>query len=76
MLRREFIGIWWGLLVVTKGSTITIVLGCIVEWSLPMAPWRRLLPKGLIKSSWLLPSLIIPTLMHDLIKASIPCNII
>ncbi|KAL4293701.1 hypothetical protein AHAS_Ahas18G0154400 [Arachis hypogaea] len=35
-----------------------------------------LLPRGLIKSLWLLPSLIIPTLMHVLVIAPIPCNII
>ena len=65
--------IWWRWFV-TKGSTITIVLACIVEWSLSMVSWKALLPRGLIKPSWLLPSLILPTLMPVLIIASIPYN--
>jgi len=71
-----FIVCWWRLLIVTNRSTITIALVCIIEWLLLMAHWRMLLPKGLIKSSWLLPSLIVPTLMHVPIMASIPYNII
>ncbi|KAL4287581.1 hypothetical protein AHAS_Ahas19G0200500 [Arachis hypogaea] len=39
-----------------------------------IAHWRGLLPRGLIKSLWLLPSLILPTLMPVLIIASIPYN--
>ncbi|KAL4337821.1 hypothetical protein AHAS_Ahas12G0148500 [Arachis hypogaea] len=39
-----------------------------------MVSWRVLLPKGLIRSSWLLPSLIVLTLMHVHVIASIPCN--
>ncbi|KAL4357081.1 hypothetical protein AHAS_Ahas09G0151000 [Arachis hypogaea] len=57
-----------------KRSTITIVLVCIIEWLLVIVHWRGLLPRGLIKSLRLLPSLIIPTLMHVLIIASIPYN--
>ncbi|KAL4344686.1 hypothetical protein AHAS_Ahas11G0203200 [Arachis hypogaea] len=76
MLRRGFIGIWWGLLVITKGSTISIVLVCTLEWLLLIVSWRGLLPRGLIESLWLLPSLIIPTLMYVLIIASISYNII
>jgi len=71
-----FIVCWWGLLIVTKRSTITIVLGCIVEWLLLMAHWRRLLLKGLIKSLWLLPSLIVPSLIQAFIVISISYNII
>ncbi|KAL4287810.1 hypothetical protein AHAS_Ahas19G0223400 [Arachis hypogaea] len=76
MLRRGFIGIWWCLLVVTKRSTTTIVLVCIIEWLLVIVHWRGLLPRGLIKSLWLLTSLTVPTLMHVRIIASIPYNII
>jgi len=65
--------IWWRWFV-TKESTITIVLACIVGWSLSMVSWKVLLPKGLIRSSWLLPSLIVSTLMHVPIIASIPFN--
>ncbi|KAL4300464.1 hypothetical protein AHAS_Ahas17G0203500 [Arachis hypogaea] len=72
MLMRGFISIGWGLLVVTERSTVTIVLVCIIEWLLVIAHWRGLSPRGLIKSLWLLPSLIIPTLMHVLIIAPIP----
>ncbi|KAL4321683.1 hypothetical protein AHAS_Ahas14G0135000 [Arachis hypogaea] len=39
-----------------------------------MVSWRLLLPKGLIRSSCLLPSLIALTLMHVPIIASIPFN--
>ncbi|KAL4350579.1 hypothetical protein AHAS_Ahas10G0156100 [Arachis hypogaea] len=76
MLRGWFIGVWWGLLVTTRGSTITIVLACIMGRSLSVVPWKVLLPKGLIRSSWLLPSLIFPTLMAVLIVISSSCNII
>ncbi|KAL4321796.1 hypothetical protein AHAS_Ahas14G0146300 [Arachis hypogaea] len=41
-----------------------------------MVVWKVLLPKGLIRSSWLHPSLIILTLMHFPVMASIPFNII
>ena len=41
-----------------KGSTMSVSLVCIVEQSLPMVSWRMLLPKGLIRASWLHPSLI------------------
>ncbi|KAL4307210.1 hypothetical protein AHAS_Ahas16G0255500 [Arachis hypogaea] len=74
MLKRRFIIMWWALLVITRGSTITVVLTCIVEWSWSMVSWRVLLPKGLIRSSWLLPSLINLTLMHVPVIISIPCN--
>ncbi|KAL4371398.1 hypothetical protein AHAS_Ahas06G0163000 [Arachis hypogaea] len=57
-------------------STITIVLVCIIEWLSVIVHWRRLLPRGLIKSLWLLPPLIVLTLMHIHIIASIPYNII
>ncbi|KAL4306229.1 hypothetical protein AHAS_Ahas16G0157400 [Arachis hypogaea] len=39
-----------------------------------MVPWKVLLPKGLIRSSWLLPSLIVLTLMHVPVIVSIPYN--
>ncbi|KAL4315906.1 hypothetical protein AHAS_Ahas15G0231900 [Arachis hypogaea] len=39
-----------------------------------MVSWKVLLPKGLIRSSWLLPSLIVLTLMHVPVIISIPCN--
>ncbi|KAL4315746.1 hypothetical protein AHAS_Ahas15G0215900 [Arachis hypogaea] len=76
MLRGWSISTGWGLLVTTRGSTISISLVCIVEWSLPMISWRVLFPKGLIRSSWLHPSLIVLTLMHVPAIASIPFNII
>ncbi|KAL4381324.1 hypothetical protein AHAS_Ahas04G0122100 [Arachis hypogaea] len=69
-------GIWWVLLVTTKGSTISIILVCIVEWSLSMISWKVLLSKGLIRSSWLHPSLVALTLMHIPIVISSSCNII
>ncbi|KAL4276041.1 hypothetical protein AHAS_Ahas20G0167500 [Arachis hypogaea] len=75
MLRRGFIGILWWVLIFTEKSTITIVLVCIIEWLL-IVHWRWLLPRGLIKSLWLLPSLIFPSLMHILIVISSSCNIV
>ncbi|KAL4306406.1 hypothetical protein AHAS_Ahas16G0175100 [Arachis hypogaea] len=39
-----------------------------------MVSWKVMLPKGLIRSSWLLPSLIVLTLMHVPVIISIPCN--
>ncbi|KAL4394134.1 hypothetical protein AHAS_Ahas02G0121600 [Arachis hypogaea] len=41
-----------------------------------MITWKVLLPKGLIRSSWLRPSLIVLTLMHILVIASSSCNIV
>ncbi|KAL4276061.1 hypothetical protein AHAS_Ahas20G0169500 [Arachis hypogaea] len=41
-----------------------------------MVVWKVLLPKGLIRSSWLRPSLIVLTLMHVPVISSIPVNII
>ncbi|KAL4276285.1 hypothetical protein AHAS_Ahas20G0191900 [Arachis hypogaea] len=76
MLRRGFIGIWWGLLVTKRGSTVSIVLVCTLEWLLLIISWWRLLPRGLSISLRLLPPLIVPSLMHILIVASIPYNII
>ncbi|KAL4287416.1 hypothetical protein AHAS_Ahas19G0184000 [Arachis hypogaea] len=62
------------MLVVTKGSTISNFWACIVGWSLSMVSWKVLLSKGLIRSSWLLPTLIFPTLMYVPVIASIPSN--
>ncbi|KAL4316472.1 hypothetical protein AHAS_Ahas15G0288500 [Arachis hypogaea] len=74
MLRGWFNSTGWDLLVTTRRSTISIALACIVEWSSPVVLWRVLLPKGWIKSSWLHPSLTVPTLMHVPAIASIPFN--
>ncbi|KAL4371520.1 hypothetical protein AHAS_Ahas06G0174000 [Arachis hypogaea] len=76
MLRRGLIGIVWWVLIVTKRSTITIILICIIEWLFLVTHWRGLLPRGLIKSLWRLPSLIVPTLMHVFIVISSSCNIV
>ncbi|KAL4293991.1 hypothetical protein AHAS_Ahas18G0183400 [Arachis hypogaea] len=74
MLRGWSISTRWGLLVTTRGSTISIALACIVKWSSSVVLWKMLLPKGLIRSSWLRPSLIVLTLMHVPVIASIPFN--
>ncbi|KAL4374197.1 hypothetical protein AHAS_Ahas05G0157700 [Arachis hypogaea] len=76
MLRRVFIGVWWWSLIIKRVLTIAIILVCFLEWHLVIICWWRLLPRGLIKSLWLLPSLILPSLMHIFIVASIPYNII
>ncbi|KAL4396601.1 hypothetical protein AHAS_Ahas01G0108200 [Arachis hypogaea] len=57
-------------------STITFVLVCIMEWLLLIVHWRGLLPRGLMKSLWLLPSLIVPSLMQAFIVISTSYNII
>ncbi|KAL4381234.1 hypothetical protein AHAS_Ahas04G0113100 [Arachis hypogaea] len=41
-----------------------------------MISWRVLSPKGLIRSSWLRPSLIALTLMHIPVIAFSSCNIV
>ncbi|KAL4287682.1 hypothetical protein AHAS_Ahas19G0210600 [Arachis hypogaea] len=46
-----------------------------MEWLLLIVHWRRLLPRGLIKSLWLLPSLIVPSLMQAFIVISTSYNI-
>ncbi|KAL4391539.1 hypothetical protein AHAS_Ahas03G0255200 [Arachis hypogaea] len=76
MLRRGSIGIWWWLLIIKRVFTIAIILVCLLEGLLVIVCWWRLLPRGLIKSLQLLPSLVVPTLMHVLIVASISCNIV
>ncbi|KAL4287210.1 hypothetical protein AHAS_Ahas19G0163400 [Arachis hypogaea] len=59
-----------------KGSTISIVLVCTLEWLLLIVSWWRLLPRGLSISLRLLPLLIVSSLMHVLIVASISYNIV
>ncbi|KAL4365647.1 hypothetical protein AHAS_Ahas07G0127000 [Arachis hypogaea] len=76
MLRRGFIGVWRWLLKIKRALTIAIILICFLEWLLVIVCWRRLLPRGLIKSLWLLPSLVVPSLMHVLIVISSSCNMI
>ncbi|KAL4276849.1 hypothetical protein AHAS_Ahas20G0248300 [Arachis hypogaea] len=76
MLRIRFISIWWWFLKVTRRFTITIRLICIIEWLLLIVHWWGLLPIGLIICIWLLPPLIVPSLMHILIEASISYNIV
>ncbi|KAL4287819.1 hypothetical protein AHAS_Ahas19G0224300 [Arachis hypogaea] len=78
MLRRGFIGIWWGwgLLVTTRGSTISIGWIGTLEWFLVIVSGWRLLQRGLIKSLWLLPSLIVPSLMQAFIVISSSYNMI
>ncbi|KAL4329591.1 hypothetical protein AHAS_Ahas13G0315400 [Arachis hypogaea] len=76
MLRGWFIGMWWGLLTITIRVTTSIRLICIRIGSMPIRVRRLLLPRRLINPLRLLPSLIVPSLMHILIVASIPYNII
>ncbi|KAL4287389.1 hypothetical protein AHAS_Ahas19G0181300 [Arachis hypogaea] len=53
-----------------------IRLVCIRSWIVPIRYWRRLLPRWLINSLRLLSSLIVPSLMHVVIVASIFYNIV
>ncbi|KAL4316014.1 hypothetical protein AHAS_Ahas15G0242700 [Arachis hypogaea] len=76
MLRRWFIGIWWWLLIITIRVTTSIRLICIRIMIIPMRIRRLLLPRRLINPLRLIPSLIVPSLMHILIVAPIYYNII
>ncbi|KAL4344590.1 hypothetical protein AHAS_Ahas11G0193600 [Arachis hypogaea] len=76
MLRRWFIGIWWWLLTITIRVTTSIKLICIRIRIIPIRIQRLLLPRRVINPLRLLPPLIVPSLMHILIIAPIPYNII
>ncbi|KAL4344693.1 hypothetical protein AHAS_Ahas11G0203900 [Arachis hypogaea] len=76
MLRGWFIGMWWWLLTITIRVTTSIRLICIRIRIIPIRNRRRLLPRRLINPLRLLPSLIVPSLMHILIVAPISYNII
>ncbi|KAL4287302.1 hypothetical protein AHAS_Ahas19G0172600 [Arachis hypogaea] len=76
MLRGWFIGMWWWLLTITIRVTTSIRLICIRIRIIPIRNQRGLLPIRLINPLRLLPSLIVPSLMHILIVASISYNII
>ncbi|KAL4350300.1 hypothetical protein AHAS_Ahas10G0128200 [Arachis hypogaea] len=77
MLRVWIIGIWWWFLKVTSRFTIAIGLVCIIEWLFFIVHWwRRLLQRGLIICIWLLPPLIVPSLIHFFIVISTSYNIV
>ncbi|KAL4287457.1 hypothetical protein AHAS_Ahas19G0188100 [Arachis hypogaea] len=76
MLRGWFIGMWWWLLTITIRVTTSIRLICIRIKVIPIRIRRGLLPRRLINPLRLLPSLIVPSLMHILIVAPISYNII
>ncbi|KAL4276329.1 hypothetical protein AHAS_Ahas20G0196300 [Arachis hypogaea] len=76
MLRGWFIGMWWWLLTITIRVTTSIRLICIRIRIIPIRIRRGLLPIRLINPLRLLPSLIVPSLMHILIVVSITYNII
>ncbi|KAL4381376.1 hypothetical protein AHAS_Ahas04G0127300 [Arachis hypogaea] len=75
MLWRGFISVWWWFLKVIMKFTIAIELTCIRMGIIPIGN-RRLLPRRVIKSLTLLPSLIVPSLMHVVIENTISYNII
>ncbi|KAL4391143.1 hypothetical protein AHAS_Ahas03G0215600 [Arachis hypogaea] len=76
MLRRWFIGMWWWLLTITIRVTTSIRLICIRIRIIPIRNWRLLLLRRLINPLRLLPSLIVPSLMHVTIVVPISYNII
>ncbi|KAL4315477.1 hypothetical protein AHAS_Ahas15G0189000 [Arachis hypogaea] len=76
MLRGWLIDIWWWLLTTTMRITASIRLICIRSGIIPTRDRRRLLPRRLINPLRLLPSLIVPSVMHVVIVASISYNII
>ncbi|KAL4321558.1 hypothetical protein AHAS_Ahas14G0122500 [Arachis hypogaea] len=76
MLRRGFICMWWLWLTITVRVITHIGLLCIRIRIIPIRVRRGLLQRRLSISLGLLPSLISKSLMHILIKASIPYNIV
>ncbi|KAL4276084.1 hypothetical protein AHAS_Ahas20G0171800 [Arachis hypogaea] len=72
MLRRWSIGIWWWLLTITIKVTTSIRLICIRIGIIPIRIRRLLLPRRLINPLRLLPSLMVPSLMHVIIVSPIP----
>ncbi|KAL4315984.1 hypothetical protein AHAS_Ahas15G0239700 [Arachis hypogaea] len=75
-IEEGFIGIWWWLLIITRRSTRAIRLVCILEWLLLIVHLGRLLPRRLINSLRLLPSLIVPSLMYVVSTIPILYNIV
>ncbi|KAL4276369.1 hypothetical protein AHAS_Ahas20G0200300 [Arachis hypogaea] len=67
---------WWWLLTITIRVTTSIRLICIRIRIIPIRIRRLLLPRRLINPLRLLPSLIVPSLMHIIIIVPIPYNII
>ncbi|KAL4315979.1 hypothetical protein AHAS_Ahas15G0239200 [Arachis hypogaea] len=76
MLKWWFIGMWWWLLTITIRVTTSIRLICIGIRIIPIRNQRLLLPRRVINPLRLPPLLIVPFLMHVIIVASIPYNII
>ncbi|KAL4315839.1 hypothetical protein AHAS_Ahas15G0225200 [Arachis hypogaea] len=76
MLRGWFIGMWWWVLTITIRVTTSIRLICIRIGVIPIRNRRGLLPRRVINHLRLLPPLIVPSLMHIPIEASISYNII
>ncbi|KAL4287937.1 hypothetical protein AHAS_Ahas19G0236100 [Arachis hypogaea] len=76
MLQRGFICMWWLWLTITIRVITHIGLVCIRIRIIPIRVRRGLLPRRLSISLWLLPSLISKFLMHILIEAFIPYNIV
>ncbi|KAL4344564.1 hypothetical protein AHAS_Ahas11G0191000 [Arachis hypogaea] len=76
MLREGVICMWWLWLTITIRVTTYIRLVCIRSWIVPIRNQRRLLPRRLSIILGLLPSLISNSLMHFVIVASIPYNIV
>ncbi|KAL4286904.1 hypothetical protein AHAS_Ahas19G0132800 [Arachis hypogaea] len=75
MLGKWLKGIWWWLLTTTMRVTTSIRLICIKSGIIPIRN-RMLLPRRVINSLRLLPSLIVPSLMHVVIVVPISYNII
>ncbi|KAL4286713.1 hypothetical protein AHAS_Ahas19G0113700 [Arachis hypogaea] len=67
---------WWWLLIITIRVTTSIRLICIRIRIIPIRNRRLWLPRRVINPLRLLPPLIVPSLMHIVIVASIPYNII
>ncbi|KAL4350561.1 hypothetical protein AHAS_Ahas10G0154300 [Arachis hypogaea] len=67
---------WWLWLTTTMRITTSIRLICIRSWIVPIGKRRRLLPRRLSISLRLLPPSIPKSLMHILIEAYIPNNIV
>ncbi|KAL4306631.1 hypothetical protein AHAS_Ahas16G0197600 [Arachis hypogaea] len=67
MLREGVICMWWLWLTITMRVTTYIRLVCIRNGIILIRDRRRLLPRRLINPLRLIPSLIVPSLMHIVI---------
>ncbi|KAL4287783.1 hypothetical protein AHAS_Ahas19G0220700 [Arachis hypogaea] len=75
ILRIQFIDIWWWLTTI-RISIIPIELVCTIRRIVLLVKWRRLFPRRLSISTYLLPQLTFLPKMRTGIEVTIPYNIV